>query len=315
MSGKLDSDSPFARDGARLLNVGVSRARRRVYVVTSWRSLRQAKPGTVLTALHDLAVEGRDPMVKGLRAAHYLGLEADELPLGTGKLHQEIWEAFQGHLKWEAIYDEHSYFPAALQAIAEARHSIWLWSPWYGKRQETLLPSLRAATARGVRTTVFVVGDRDSLVRNRLNHKEPQKAADFAMLLPALRAAVQQVIHVHDMHQKIMVVDERTVFLGSLNTLSHQTRREIMTHHTSARYARSLLEHENAEIFSRPPACRACAIPAELRRSLSEKKDHYWYWACPTKGCPTREAVFAEHERHSTRRGAGGTSAPRRPTR
>lgn len=315
MSGKLDSDKPFARDGARLLNVGVSRARRRVYVVTSWRSLRRAKPGTVLTALHDLAVEGRDPMVKGLRAARYLGLEADELPPDTSELHQEIWEAFEGHLKWEAVYDEHSYFPAALQAIAEARHSIWLWSPWYGKRQQTLLPYLRDATSRGVRTTVFVVGDRDSLVRNRLNHKNPQKAADFAMLLPALKAAVQQVVHVHDMHQKIMIVDERTVFLGSLNTLSHQTRREIMTRHTSARYARSLLEHENAEVFSRPPACRTCAIPTELRRSLSGKKDHYWYWACPTKGCKTRKAVFAEHARHVAGRSAGGASAPSRRTR
>ena len=303
MSGRLDSDSAYARDGARLVNVGVSRARRRVYVVTSWRSLRQAERGTVLTALHDLAVEeGREPMVKGLRAARYLGLAEDELPPETGELHQEIWEAFQGHLKWEAIYDEHSYFPAALQAIAEARHSLWLWSPWYGRRQEILLPYLRDATARGVRTTVFVGGDRDPLVRGSLNHKDPRKAADFAALLPELRAAVGQVVQVHDMHQKIMVVDERTVFLGSLNTLSHRTRREIMTRHTGARYARSLLEHEHAEVFSRPLVCRACAIPTELRRSLSERKDHYWYWACPTKGCPTREAVFPEHGHHTRRR-------------
>jgi hypothetical protein len=314
MSGRLDSDRQFARDGARLLNVGVSRARRRVYVVTSWRSLGQARPGTVLAALHGLAVDGEEPIVKGLRAAQFLGLEPDELPSETSELQQEIWEAFQGHLKWEAIHDEHSYFPAALQAIAEARHSIWLWSPWYGKRQETLLPYLRDATARGVRTTVFVVGERDSLVRKQLNDKDPQKAADFAALLPALRAAVQQVVHVHDMHQKIMVVDERTVFLGSLNTLSHRTRREIMTHHTSARYARSLLEQVNAEIFSRPPACQTCAVPTELRRSLSDKKDHYWYWACPTKGCATRKAVFAEHEHHVPRRGAAGSTAPRRPT-
>jgi hypothetical protein len=159
-----------------------------------------------------------------------------------------------------------------------------------------------------------VVGERDSLVRKQLNDKDPQKAADFAALLPALRAAVQQVVHVHDMHQKIMVVDERTVFLGSLNTLSHRTRREIMTHHTSARYARSLLEQVNAEIFSRPPACQTCAVPTELRRSLSDKKDHYWYWACSTKGCATRKAVFAEHEHHVPRRGAAGSSAPRRPT-
>lgn len=314
MRGRLDSEDPFARDGARLLNVGVSRARRRVYIIAGWRSLSQAGPGTVLAALRALAVDTENPVVTGLRAAQYLGIGPDGHPERKGSLHEEIWEAFQGHVKWEAMYDEHSYFPAALQAIAEARHSIWLWSPWYGKRQEMLLPYLRDATTRGVRTTVFVVDDRDTLVRNRLNDQDPQKATAFAALLPELRASVRQVVQVKDMHQKIMVVDEQTVFLGSLNTLSHRTRREIMVRHTSARYARSLLEHEHAEVFSRPPQCPACAIPTELRRSHSERMDHYWYWVCPTKGCSTRKAVFPEHDRYVGRRGGKGATSRRSGT-
>jgi hypothetical protein len=301
MQGRLDSSRQYERDGARLLNVGVSRAIRRVYVVTSWTSLSKAKKGTVLAALHDLAKEGPDPIVKGLRAAHYLGIEPNEIPVPADPLQQEIWGAFQGHLKWEAVYDEHSYFPAALKAIAEARYSIWLWSPWYGKRQETLLPHLRDATDRGVQTTVFVVDDRDTLVRRSLSNKDPKRAAAFAALLPALKAAVTQVVHVHDMHQKIMVIDEQSVFLGSVNTLSHHARHEIMVQHISTRFARTLLDHEHAQTFSRPPACRACDIPTELRRSRSDRKDHYWYWACPTKDCGTRQAVFPEHERHVSR--------------
>lgn len=302
MCGRLDSGRQYERDGARLLNVGVSRAIRRVYVVTSWKSLSEAKNGTVLAALHDLVKEGPDPIVKGVRAYRYLGIEANEIPVTTDTLQQEIWGAFQGHLKWEAVYDEHSYFPAALKAIDEARHSIWLWSPWYGKRQETLLPHLQQATGRGVQTTVFVVGDRDPLVRHSLNNKAPQRADAFAALLPTLKAAVSQVVHVHDMHQKIMVIDEHTVFLGSVNTLSHRTRHEIMVQHASTRFARTVLEHEHAETFSHPPACRACDIPMELRRSRSDRKDHYWYWACPTKDCAVRQAVFPEDERHISRR-------------
>ena len=45
MRGRFDSHDQFERDGARLLNVGVSRARRRVYVITSWKSLSTAKSG------------------------------------------------------------------------------------------------------------------------------------------------------------------------------------------------------------------------------------------------------------------------------
>jgi hypothetical protein len=283
-------------------------------VVTSRKSLLEAKNGTVLAALRDLAKEGADPIVKGLRAAHYLGIQRHEIPETADPLHEEIWRAFQGHLKWEAVYDEHSYFPAALKAIDEARHSVWLWSPWYGKRQETLLPHLRKATERGVQTTVFVVGDRDPLVRQSMSNKDPQRAARFAALLPALKAAVSQVVHVHHMHQKIMVIDEQTVFLGSLNTLSHHARREIMVQHTSTRFARTLLEHEHAQTFSRPPACRVCDIPTELRRSQAERKGHYWYWACPTKGCATRQAVFPDDERHLPRRPDKASRTTRHPS-
>ncbi|MDT3395389.1 AAA domain-containing protein [Streptomyces sp. B1866] len=57
----------------------------------------------------------------------------------------------------------------------------------------------------------------------------------------------------------------------------------------------------------RPPECPACAVPAELRRSRSERKGYYWYWACPTKGCGTKSAVFPEHERYVAGRGEGGS--------
>ena len=224
----------------------------------------------------------------------------EDRPEAALTLDQEVAEALNGHLKCEAVYDEHAYFPAALNAIDAAQRTIWLWSPWYGKRQKALIPYLRKAKARGVKTTVFVVGNRDSLIRGQLNHRNPERAAEFAALMPELSASVDQIVHIHDMHQKILVVDEQTVFLGSLNTLSHQTRREIMVQHSSKRFARRLLEHEHADILSNPPRCELCDIPTEARRSLSEKRKFYWYWACPTKDCPTRQEIFPRGQPQTT---------------
>jgi hypothetical protein len=53
-----------------------------------------------------------------------------------------------------------------------------------------------------------------------------------ARRLPELEAVADTLVEIKDMHQKILVIDERLCFLGSLNTLSHapggRGRREIM---------------------------------------------------------------------------------------
>ncbi|WP_407700020.1 phospholipase D-like domain-containing protein [Streptomyces liliiviolaceus] len=43
-----------------------------------------------------------------------------------------------------------------------------------------------------------------------------------------LRAIDQTVVSIHVMHQKIAVIDERTVMLGSLNALSQSNTREVI---------------------------------------------------------------------------------------
>ena len=46
-----------------------------------------------------------------------------------------------------------------------------------------------------------------------------------------LQAVASRTIRYHDMHQKIVIIDERVAWLGSLNTLSHSRTREIMLLH------------------------------------------------------------------------------------
>ncbi|MCX5251779.1 phospholipase D family protein [Streptomyces sp. NBC_00201] len=69
------------------------------------------------------------------------------------------------------------------------------------------------------------------------------------------------------MHQKIAVIDERTVMIGSLTTLSQAWTREVMVTMRGGYFVRKLLEHEHAELFTRPPKCARCGgTSIELRR-------------------------------------------------
>ncbi|MFI5530526.1 AAA domain-containing protein [Kitasatospora sp. NPDC051853] len=320
--GDFKDSRPYPRDGARLFNVGATRARQRVYVLAAWEAVARAASGTVLAHVRDMARAEPEALVRGVRSDHLVGLPTAASP-GLNPLQQEIWRAFEGHVRYTAIHDEDTYYPDALDAIDQARHSIWLWSPWYTKRMWEVLPRLHEARGRGVRIHLFVTNESDSLLQGQL--AKPKTAADAARRLPELKAVADTVVEIKDMHQKILVIDERLCFLGSLNTLSHapggQGRREIMIPFRGRRFARHILDHENAELLLHPPACPDHGDQAELRKYTIPSKQRtaksahttnhpaqrYFVWACPTRvavvepdgttgtvGCDRRKALRPE---------------------
>ncbi|MGW4757299.1 hypothetical protein [Streptomyces chartreusis] len=86
------------------------------------------------------------------------------------------------------------------------------------------------------------------------------------------------------MHQKIAVIDERTVMIGSLNTLSQAWTREVLVTMRGGHFARKLLEHEHAELFTRSPKCARCGgMSIELRR----RTNSVWFWRYYDTVCKT----------------------------
>ncbi|WP_258308332.1 hypothetical protein [Streptomyces sp. NWU339] len=86
------------------------------------------------------------------------------------------------------------------------------------------------------------------------------------------------------MHQKIAVIDERAVMIGSLNTLSQSWTREVVVTMRGGHFARKLLEHEQTERFTRPPKCGRCGgTSIEPRR----RKNGTWFWRCYDTVCKT----------------------------
>ncbi|MEU6931019.1 AAA domain-containing protein [Streptomyces sp. NPDC046374] len=262
--------NPWPRDGVRLFNVAVTRVRTRLYVSASLERLRAAGGAT---ALGQLAAMVNTPGVRVLHARNLITPPTASVPY-RGEFGSALAEVLGRHVEVTEIEDERGFYRAFSEEIRRARRSLWLWSPWVATRLNSLLPDLRAAADRGVRINLFIRDDTDKLQKQETNQA----------LIAELRQVVDTVVPVYEMHQKIVVIDEQTVLLGSLNPLSQKSTREIMLTMRGGHFARKLLEHEHAATFASPPSCGRCGgDEIEIRRY---KKDD-WVWRCYAAACKT----------------------------
>nr|WP_203950280.1 AAA domain-containing protein [Microbispora rosea] len=266
----------WERDGLRLFNVAVTRVRTRLYIIGSGERVTRARTGT---ALSHLAAFGRERKIRRLEATKLISPPADAAA-DLGPFGARLADVLARHVEIAAVDDERSFYETFAAHLAEARHSVWLWSPWVARRVRAILPALKKAVDRGVRVTVFVRDPSDSM----------QQKQSFADCLAELRAIVPAVIEVNVMHQKIVVIDERLVMLGSLNVLSQSWTREVMVTMRGGHFARKILQHEHAEDFSRPPRCDRCR---QRQVDLRRRSDGRWYWRCYNKACPGRSGKNA----------------------
>ncbi|MDQ0937270.1 hypothetical protein QFZ49_007245 [Streptomyces turgidiscabies] len=262
--------SDWLRDGVRLFNVAATRAQTRLYVIGSWERIEAAKDGTVFAHLAALV---NTHGVRRLRANHLI-TPPQENERNLGGFGAALADVLARHVEVTGIDDELTFFSTFEDEISKARASLWLWAPWVANRVRGILPLLRDAAERGVRVTVFLRDDTDQLQGRPANQS----------LIADLRAVVHTVVPVNVMHQKIAVIDEQTVMIGSVNTLSQSWTREVMLTMRGAHFARKLLEHEHAELFTRPPKCARCGgTSIELRR----RKNSTWFWRCYDTVCKT----------------------------
>ncbi|WP_030371092.1 AAA domain-containing protein [Streptomyces rimosus] len=263
--------STWPRDGVRLFNVAVTRVKTRLYIIASGERVKNAKPGSPFAQLAAL-VDAR----RGVRVLQAKSLITPPTAPAAfrGEFGTALAEVLSRHVEVTEIDDERDFFRTFTEEIRHARHSLWVWAPWVAKRVSSLLPELRRAADRGVRIRVFIRDDTDQLQKKPANQK----------LIADLRSIVDVVVPMNVMHQKIAVIDERTVMLGSLNVLSQSWTREVMLTMRGAHFARKLLEHEHAAVFAAPPRCDRCrGKEIEIRR----RQNGTWVWRCYALACKT----------------------------
>lgn len=274
MAEASSQGTKYHRDGVRLFTVAVTRAKTRLYLIGSRRKVDAAPSGTPLAQIASMLRAGQVHVVRATELITPTAVAGAELP-DLSPFGSDLAETLAEHVQVADINDERSFYETFSGYLSQARRSIWIWSPWTSKRVRQLLPVLAEAGGRGVRATLFVRDPGDQL----------QGRSDYQGYLADLRAVLSTVVEINVMHQKIVIIDEKTVLLGSLNSLSQSWTREVMLVMNGAHFARKLLEHEHAADIAVPPRCGACrGTMIDLRR----RRAGDWYWRCYNPSCPRR---------------------------
>ncbi len=257
--GRFLQATRIEEDGARLLNVAASRARRHVILLGNFEYLRAKAP--------------RDGFVRRL-VDHFeehgeaLGLDA-LLPLAERDwidgLHRVLPATFDLPEGAAGAFTEGTFYPAFLKDLARVRESIVIFSPFAtGGGTARWVDSLRAALARGAKARILT--------------RPPEEfgggsSDEVAELVQALRGLGSTVDMRTRMHEKIAILDGRILWHGSLNILSHRDTHESMLRLESPAACQQLSrfvttpagrrEEDAAPSLDAPenPACPKCGGP------------------------------------------------------
>jgi hypothetical protein len=221
-------------DGARLLNVAMSRARHQVVLVGNFGFLRVNAPrdGFVRRLLDHFEKDG-----EVLDISKLLSLTGHDWIDG---LNQVLPPDFELPYRAAGIFTESDFYSVFAQDIERARESIVVFSPLASAPGiARWVDALHAAVERGIRVRV---------VTNPPKGFGGKRTGDDFNLVRELRDLGIAVDLRAQMHEKIAILDGRIIWAGSLNILSHRNTSGSMLRFESQTMCRQL------GMFLNPPA-------------------------------------------------------------
>jgi AAA domain len=268
---------PDYNDGnGRLLNVALTRARRRLIVVGDFTWLRQKA--------HRRSILRR--LVEQLCEQHLFVSALDVMPAGFAARAAEAHERIVGgedapDLK-RVVVTQDDYYRLLVRDLQRAQQHVVFYSAFLTPHRVAFLePHLRALVERGVPTYVVTktIGERP------VGQQETAARIERALTDWGLR-----VLHKLRMHEKLVFIDEEILWSGSLNSLSFTDTQEVMERRVSRAvaddYARILrLDALIAAHEGTRPACPICG--SELIAAEARGGDPF-YWRCSVEDCYTR---------------------------
>ena len=208
----------FDDDQRRQFNVGLTRAKHRLYVIGDFKFLqshgKKAFIGTLLQKLRSAPCVDADSVVP-------LGLAAR-----SAAAHLRAYGPEGAPDR--AVVTQRDFDPLFLADLDRARERIVIYSPFITQnRLEVLAPHLKAAVERGVRVYV---------VTKSLSDRTTD-ASTYRDLMRTLTQWGVIVVPKKAMHEKLVFVDDDTLWSGSLNPLSFRNTREVMERRRSRKVA------------------------------------------------------------------------------
>jgi ssDNA-binding Zn-finger/Zn-ribbon topoisomerase 1 len=224
--GQFVQGVPPRHIGARLLNVAVSRAQSHLVVIANLTYLDRRLPSSSLlrSILYDMQKNGR--VVPGNTLLELRPIQSDLKGL-LGNIALDVQAESLG------VFDEKSFDPAVKVDFLTAKNSIVIFSGFVTPRRVAEYGDLfRSKIAEGVKIRCVTRPP-------HLNGSIPPAAGKQA--LDALEGIGCVVDCRSRIHQKVILIDNETVWHGSLNALSHaHYTEESMTRVVNTGLARAL---------------------------------------------------------------------------
>jgi len=266
-------------DGARLLNVALSRARERLILLADFEYLRRRVGGDSVIGrilkrfendgepldVADVVKLGPDNWISAIRKVDPPQFELD--PKATG------------------VFTEATFFPAFQQDVLRAKSSVVIFSPFATERGAGRLADLlRAKLAEGLKVRLVT----------RPPDDQAAMSGTASAAIGALRTLGVAVDLRQSMHEKLASIDAEVAWVGSLNITSHRDTSEIMfrlanreVHDRLAQFVsiprRSRDESADGDTYpladQENPACTRCKNPTVWKNGRSGI-----YFECPECG-------------------------------
>ncbi len=214
---------PLAPENA-MWNVAISRARQHVLLIADLSTLER-NPTSVISDLY-----------KKMRKEARIVDAADMLH--PAALVKKKPQSAKGSIAW---FTNEGFYQAFEKDLRGAKEKVLVLSPFTAEQATThWLPAFRDLKAREVKLTVLTRPP-----------EEKHSSSNPESVHAKLQEVFDELKTVPKMHEKLAVIDQRTVWLGSLNILSHYSASEVMLRIESPDFAESLInEYQKQRLTS-----------------------------------------------------------------
>ena len=212
----IGHSDPLAPENA-MWNVAISRARQHVILIADIPTLERNK-----NALISQLIEKMKPNLKVIEARTVISEEF----LIASKVKPV---SANGSIAW---FTGESFYKQFEQDLSQVKSKVFLASPFTtAQGTNRWMQTFRDLRAKDVEIIGFTkpIGEKDAATNSGAIHTD-------------LEAVFKELRPVSRMHEKLAVFDQRIVWLGSLNILSHKNSTEIMVRIESPDFAKSILD-------------------------------------------------------------------------
>ena len=220
---------PLAPENA-MWNVAISRARQHVIIVGDFATLERNSSALI----SQLVVK----MKKDMKVVDARTVINEELLVAS----KSKPTSNSGSISW---FTGEGFYKAFEKDLRGVKSKVFLASPFTtAQGTERWMQTFRDLRAKNVEIVGFT---------KPVNEKDA--STNSAEIHTGLEGVVKELRPVSKMHEKLAVFDQRVVWLGSLNILSHKNSTEIMVRIDSPDFAQSILdEYQNQRVSKGRPA-------------------------------------------------------------